>query len=237
MESTFSWDQASDLDRYRTNSSPEQAARYIRQQIFDGKLRAGAHVPQDEIATILGMSRIPIREALITLERQGWVRIERHRGAFVCAIQPDTVYDHYELYALMYGFAVRRAVERSGPELSKHLEALAVSLPKLVDRPAEFSRVAKAFHDSVVIASRSHRVAVALSTLSRLVPGDFFSYLPAAVRIETKGLQEISRAVKRGDVEGAADAWTRTIWPISRLVVELFESRGLFVESEIDVAI
>ncbi|HET6663353.1 MAG TPA: GntR family transcriptional regulator, partial [Acidimicrobiales bacterium] len=50
-------------------SSGDQAALYIRRLMFDGDLRPGTRVPQDEIAQALGVSRIPVREALIALER------------------------------------------------------------------------------------------------------------------------------------------------------------------------
>src|ERR1700737_3277935 len=93
-------------------SSGEHAALYIRRLIFDGELRPGARVPQDEIAQTLGISRIPVREALIALEREGWVTIEMHRGAFINAIDAHAVRDHYELYGLVYGFAARRALAR-----------------------------------------------------------------------------------------------------------------------------
>ena len=72
-------------------SSGDQAALYIRRLIFDGDLRPGTRVPQDEIAQTLGVSRIPVREALIALEREGWVTIELHRGAFINALDEDAV--------------------------------------------------------------------------------------------------------------------------------------------------
>src|SRR5947209_10509671 len=83
-------------------SSGEQAALYIRQLIFNGVLRPGQRVPQDDIATALGVSRIPLREALIALEREGWVTIEIHRGAFVNAVSPETINDHFDLVGLLY---------------------------------------------------------------------------------------------------------------------------------------
>lgn len=217
-----------DRDRFRRMSSGEQAARYIRELIFDGRLSAGSHVPQDEIAGELGMSRIPIREALITLERQGWVRIERHRGAFVQALDPAAVLDHYELYGLIYGFAAARAIERGGDELAPRLQALVKQLPGLVDDPSGFGQVARSFHASVVEAAMSPRVAVALRSLSSLVPGDFFTRVPGSIPVERKGLTAVSRAVKRKDPEGAAQAYAAMMRPIGRLVAVLFEARGLF---------
>ena len=71
-----------------------------------------------EIAQTLGISRIPVREALIALEREGWVSIEMHRGAFVNAIDADAVRDHYELLGLVHGFAASRALSREGPALA-----------------------------------------------------------------------------------------------------------------------
>ena len=105
-------------------SSGEQAALYLRRLIFDGRLEPGARVPQDEVAQALGISRIPVREALIALEREGWVTIEMHRGAFVTQLDEQAVRDHYELYGLVYGFAVERAVERGTPDFAAQLRKL-----------------------------------------------------------------------------------------------------------------
>ncbi len=85
-------------------TSGEQAALYIRRLVFDGDLKPGDRVPQDSVAAALGMSRIPVREALIALEREGWVTIETHRGAFVNGFDRQAVRDHYALlFVLIYG--------------------------------------------------------------------------------------------------------------------------------------
>src|SRR3954463_4295590 len=78
-------------------SSADLAGRYIRRLIFDGYLTHGQRVPQDEIAQALGISRIPVREALIALSTRGWVSIEHNRGAFVNAFTDREVRDSYEL--------------------------------------------------------------------------------------------------------------------------------------------
>lgn len=215
-------------ERFQRRSSGEQAARYIRELIFEGRLAPGSHVPQDEIANELGMSRIPIREALITLERQGWVHIERHRGAFVHALDRTSVHDHYELYGLIYGFATRRAMERADEGLADRLDGYVGQLRAHTEDPAAFGRVARAFHGHIVDAARSPRIAVALRSLSSLVPGDFFTRVPGSIAVERKGLAAIARAVKRGEADAAADAYASMMRPIGQLVVELFESRGLF---------
>ena len=94
-------------------SSGEQVAAHIRQLIFDGTLRQGDRIRQDDIAEELGVSRIPVREAIIGLDREGWVTIEPHRGSVRARPRRGSVRDHYELIGLTYGMAARRAVERA----------------------------------------------------------------------------------------------------------------------------
>jgi DNA-binding GntR family transcriptional regulator len=225
----------STLDSTRSlvrQSSGEQAARYIRHLIFAGRLSSGAHVPQDEIAGELGMSRIPIREALIALERQGWVRIERHRGAFVSPLDPASVRDHYELYGLIYGFAARRALERSGDALLGELRGIVEALPEVTDDPVRFGDAALSFHRGIVDGSRSPRIAVALRSMSNLVPGDFFVLVPGSIAVERKGLAAILRALERSDPDTASEQYLRMMDRIGTLVVALFAERGLFAEAD-----
>ena len=106
--------------------SGEHIASYIRRLIFEGELRPGMRVPQDAIAQELGVSRIPVREALIVLEREGWVTNEMHRGAFINTLDEPTVHDHYELFGLIYGFAAKRALARAADDLPEQLGAIQV---------------------------------------------------------------------------------------------------------------
>ncbi len=97
-------------------SSGDLVAIHIRSLIFNGELRQGDRVGQDDIARQLGVSRIPVREAIIALDREGWLTITPHRGAFVHGLDDDSLRDHYELLGLVYGLAARRAVERATPD-------------------------------------------------------------------------------------------------------------------------
>jgi DNA-binding GntR family transcriptional regulator len=212
-------------------SSADQAALYIRRLIFDRELRPGDRVPQDDVARTLGISRIPVREALIALEREGWVTIELHRGAFINAIDVQAVRDHYELYGLVYGFAARRAFGRSQPELIERLtdlnERLVVS-----DDPEEIGQLSVEFHASVVDAARSPRIKVILRAMPALIPGAFFSEVPDAIDIQQRGTTAILRAASRGDVARATDEYLRVMKRIGDKVVLVFKERGLFSTSD-----
>lgn len=212
-------------------SRGEEAARYIRGLIFDGDLKPGSRVPQDDIARGLGVSRIPVREALIALEREGWVTIELNRGAFVNALDARAVLDHYELYGMIYGFAARRALDRSSaPELVARLEQLVKELGGL-EEPGLVLQHTIAFQRAIVEAARSPRLKPLTRALTQLVPGDFFTLVPEAIDLERKGLRAITRAMKRGDGEKAAAEYSRMSRQIGESVLSLFERRGLLSDT------
>jgi DNA-binding GntR family transcriptional regulator len=209
-------------------SSGEQAAFYIRRLIFDGELRPRSRVPQDEIAKALGISRIPVREALIALEREGWVINELHRGMFVTPLDESSVRDHYQLFGLVYGFAVRLAMSRDGAE---QLPGVLADLHKqlmAVDDATEIARLTLRFQVLMVEAAASPPTKVLLRSMSGLVPGNFFAYVPKSIEIERKGLGVVVRALKQQNPDKAAGAYASMMQQMGEQVVGLFRERGLF---------
>ena len=210
-------------------STGEHAAVYIRRLIFDGRLRPGERIPQEQIAQALGVSRIPVREALIALEREGWVTIEMHRGAFVNALDEQAARDTYELFGLVYGFAVRRAIGRGSTGLGAQLDDIVHRLTGTAD-PQEMNRLAIAFHAAIVDAAASPRIKAVLRAMSGLVPGNFFELVPGAIGVERKGLAAIAKAVAENDADKATASYDRMMHRQGALVVSLFAERGLFGE-------
>jgi DNA-binding GntR family transcriptional regulator len=212
-------------------SSGEQVRLYVRRLIFDGVLKQGQRVPQDAIAQALGVSRIPVREALIALEREGWTTIIPHRGAFVNALDEPSVRDHYELYGLFYGFGVRRAVERRGTELAEPLRALQERIAAAED-PESLHALTLDFHRTVIDAAQSPRLRTMLRQMTDIVPGNFFALVPGAEDIEREGTAAIVAAIERGYPELAEREYATMLRRQGDLVVELFRARGVFEGEE-----
>ncbi|MEO3783744.1 GntR family transcriptional regulator [Actinocorallia sp. B10E7] len=212
-------------------SSGEQVRLYVRKLIFDGVLKQGQRVPQDAIAQALGVSRIPVREALIALEREGWTTIIPHRGAFVNALDELSVRDHYELYGLFYGFGVRRAVERRGPELAKPLKALQQQIAAAED-PETLHRLTLDFHRTVIDAAQSPRLRTMLRQMTDIVPGNFFALVPGTDVVEREGVAAIVTAIERGYPELAEREYATMLRRQGDLVVELFRGRGMFDDED-----
>jgi DNA-binding GntR family transcriptional regulator len=209
-------------------SSGEQVRLYVLRLIFDGVLRQGQRMPQDAIAKTLGVSRIPVREAMIALEREGWVTTIPHRGVFVNAVDDSAVRDQYELFGLLYGFGVRRAVERQGALLAATLAPIQKRIAAAGDDVTEMYDATMAFHRAVVVAANSPRLASMLRQMTGIVPGNFFELVPGAGKAEKQGTAAIVRAVRREDAEGAAEEYAAMLRKQGDLVVELFRHKSLF---------
>ena len=214
-------------NRIVRTSSAEHIALHIRTLIFDGVLLPGMRVPQDAIAQDLGVSRIPVREALIVLEREGWVTIEMHRGAFINALDKRAVHDHYELFGLIYGFAAKRALARGGKDLPDVLAGIQGDFAAASD-PEDQRELSIAFHGAILRAAASPRIIVVLRAMSALVPGNFFELVPGAVDVEKRGLAAIVRAMRANDGEKASAEYGKMMRQIGNRVTLLFDERGLF---------
>ncbi|WP_457106887.1 GntR family transcriptional regulator [Methylobacterium sp. P5_C11] len=84
-------------DRLRHKTVAAAVADSLRQQILNGDLPAGAQLRQDALAEAFGISRIPVREALLQLEATNLVKIMPHRGAVVTGLSLLEVEDIFQL--------------------------------------------------------------------------------------------------------------------------------------------
>lgn len=208
-------------------TSSQQVAEHIRRLIFDNKLRVGDRIRQDDIAAELRVSRVPVREAVIALDREGWVMIEPHRGAFVVGLDENSTRDHYELMGRVYGFSARRAAERGTPEQISQLGTVFKRLQDATD-PHEFSELNMEFLHRIHLLAASRRIDATVRLIAvSIVPGDFFAEVPDAMRIHKRGLRAVMRALKAGDGAAAEAEFVNTLRQEADKVVTLLTSRGV----------
>lgn len=104
----------------------DAATGQIRDWILDGTLKPGERLHQDQLAVALGVSRMPVREAIRQLSAEGLVQVIPHRGAFVNSLDPGEIRELYEVRAVLEGLAVAHAVPRMGePEIDALRDLLA----------------------------------------------------------------------------------------------------------------
>jgi DNA-binding GntR family transcriptional regulator len=108
-----------------TESLVDQAYRAIRQRVLDNVWQPGYQALEQEIALSLGMSRTPVREALIRLQQEGFVEIIPRRGVRVLPVSPNDMRDIYQILTALEGMAVELVAKRrpSKSELKPLVEA------------------------------------------------------------------------------------------------------------------
>lgn len=94
----------------------DQVHDAILDAICDGTLLPGTHLRQEELADRLGVSRQPVLQALMLLEREGYVISAGRRGLRVPDLEPELVRHLYEMRSVLDGLAARTSAERAAPE-------------------------------------------------------------------------------------------------------------------------
>lgn len=91
-------------------SASEFAAIQIRKSILDGTLEPGARIAQHALASELGVSHVPLREAIQRLEAEGFLAVHPRRGAFVMPLSVEDISEIFELRAMLEVKALRASI-------------------------------------------------------------------------------------------------------------------------------
>jgi DNA-binding GntR family transcriptional regulator len=98
--------------RFSHRTVAASAADAIRRKIFDGQLKDGEPLRQDLLAAEFGISRTPVREALVQLEAEGLVKIEPHKGAVVAGTSIANIEETFELREILEPILLARSAPR-----------------------------------------------------------------------------------------------------------------------------
>lgn len=119
----------------------------LRQLVLSAELAPGATIDQARLSASLGVSRMPLRQALIRLEAEGLVRLYPHHSATVSPILAEDITEIYTARAALEEILIRRAVPRLTADDDAQLRELCAATHRAVDgEPREFARVDRQFH-------------------------------------------------------------------------------------------
>jgi DNA-binding GntR family transcriptional regulator len=184
------------------------ATELIREAIVDGRLAPGQRLKEEELARELGISRTPVREALLVLQSEGLVAAEPNRGATVRAHDAEDLDDLYQLRALLEGYAARRAASRITPqaltvlrESCERFDALSGDAEDL----RELVRENLVFHSTILESAGSRRLETMVRKVIELplVYKSYIWYSPDQKRISAHYHRQITTALEARDSERA----------------------------------
>lgn len=130
----------------------ELAADAIRDRILSGELPPGAALRQEALAEKLGVSRIPLREAIRQLSNEGLVDLQPHRGAFVSTLSKAEVQEFFDLRFKLEPWLLREAVPHMQPAELDRAEAIVASMDRA--QAAQWGVLNWSLHEMLYTAAR-----------------------------------------------------------------------------------
>ena len=187
----------------------------LKSAILENTLKAGSRLIEASIATELGVSNTPVREALTRLEREGLVTILPRRGAVVRSFSADDILEIGEVRELIEAHAIRKSVERRTSKVLAQLEAiLDQCVPLVAARDLRsLNRLDVEFHRLLVRTSGNSRLIHVFEMLHDQfqVVRWRLAYLRARPQTTYEHHRQILAAFAAGD---AAEAERRLRWHI-----------------------
>lgn len=214
-------------DPVRRGNLKDKVVDHLRALILSGTMRSGAKIDQDALAEELRLSKLPVREALIELASEGLVDNIARRGAFVSALTPEDVRDHFLVYGRVAALAAERAAVTMNDEALAQLNHRLAEMGA-TDDPRELARLNHAFHRIINLAGGSRRLSSVLGLLARNVPFDFFQFAPGWADRAHEDHIRIAQAIGRRDPAVAGETMNDHLATAGTLVVTLLRDSGFW---------
>ena len=148
------------MRRLKRQPAENLASTRLRDLILSGSFPPGARLLQEALAERLGVSRMPVRQALLALEREGLVKTDPWRGSIVAPVDPDIVRDMYTVRGILerhvaHALANRRSFNTTAIKSTIAAGRRAITkedLPRLIDLDLRFHMALyEAFDNRVIL--------------------------------------------------------------------------------------
>jgi DNA-binding GntR family transcriptional regulator len=199
-----------------TKSLKEQVYEYLREEIHKKNLKPGSVINMDATSRKLGISKTPLRDALIQLEMEGFVTIAPRRGIYVNTLSIDEIREFYQVIGALESSALLADydnIKTSG--INKMNRLITVMNQALDNNNFElFYEKNLEFHDTYILACRNNALIKIVSNLKKRLY-EFPSqdkWIKEWELSSMKEHQEIVRLLEEGDVQGAADYIRNVHW-------------------------
>lgn len=196
----------------RRKTTSAQVVDLLRERILGGALPEGTQLRQEKLAAELGVSRVPVREALHQLEAEGLVTLVSHKGAVVSGLSIDDLEETYEIRAQLESWLLEQAMPLLGEKDYARAEALVTEMES-DPRDESWSELNWRFHATLYTPANRPRTLELVHKLYR----NAYRHFPLPIRL-TGGRERMNREhrmlielCRKGDVAGARDHLTAHI--------------------------
>jgi DNA-binding GntR family transcriptional regulator len=192
----------------RPKSLTEQAADEIRQRIVFGDIALGASLSENALAAELGVSKTPVREALLQLKNEGLVFIQPQRGSFIFDLSASEVVQLGELRETLELAALRLAAKYDRRGLGTDLAVIVEKMRRALDRndAATYRKLDADFHRAMFERSANKYLLAAYLSIAFRIQAlrTRLSANPVLNRSSFREHEKLHRLVEAGRIEEAA---------------------------------
>ncbi len=187
-------------------NTPDFIASALRNEILLGRLNANHPLRQDRVAERFGVSKIPVREAMVQLKAEGLIVFVPNRGFVVSELSPAEVEEIY----LMRLALETKALERAIPRL-RHADLIraegVLQISEAEDDRAQWSELNREFHATLYRAARLPRLLSTIEMLHNNVARYLIIYLGGLSARDTSDLEhkKLLQACQKKDVKRAVE--------------------------------
>jgi DNA-binding GntR family transcriptional regulator len=189
-----------------------KVAESVRNLIVEGRLPSGCHLVESELATAVGVSRQPVREALQILAHDGWIDLRPGYGAFVHTPTAQEIDDIFRVRTALEGDAAARAAERvrEGTAPAGSLERLRCVLEEgaLGSTDADTTRIVdynSVLHAAIIDIAGNRVLADMAAAIAGRVRWYFAAIAVVRAPSSWKEHASVVNAILAGDSPGAGE--------------------------------
>ncbi len=209
-------DQALETSRAPIPSLREEVYERLQKLMNEGHLRPGRYLDLNALAGEIGISRTPLRDALLRLESEGFVEILNRRGVRLTRLTLSVIRDIYELVGALESAALRSVAARICPETVGHMRTLSEEMECALDDSdfARFYDANLAFHDAYLDLSDNRELVRQVRTLKQRLY-DFprlKGFVPEWERASNEEHRELIDLLADGMTAEAADLLRDVHW-------------------------
>ncbi|MCL7379432.1 GntR family transcriptional regulator [Streptomyces sp. 35G-GA-8] len=195
---------------------------HIKEAVLDRRFEGGTLLTEGELAEAVGVSRTPVREALLKLEVEGLIKLYPKKGALVLAVSAQEIADVVETRLLVEEFAVRKAVPASARLIARLEEVLEEQRRLAEDGDLAAVAVAdRCFHAEIVRHAGNEILSKLYDQLRDRQLRMGVAVLEAHPDRIAKNITEHTEmldAIRRGDADAAAQCVRRHVSRVKVLV-------------------
>ena len=197
----------------------------LRQEILSNTYPAGAQLRQDALATAYGVSRIPVREALIQLEAEGLVQLVPHKGAVVTRLSRDEVNDVFDLRILLETRLFKDSIPKLTSQDFEHLKTIQDRFAGAIRAKdlQQWGTLNTQVHTALY--SRAELPQTAVMVASLLQKSDRYTRVQLSSKNATRRAEEEHDALilmaRQGRVDAACDLLAQHIETVRQDLLEL----------------